>query len=581
MSAVYDNWEKLVAAVLRREQLWQLFHADSREPSINSESSEFSSSWSSPSISQGLTFGNSEVCDDAPRILASWEKQYKRGVYITLLALSNGTRFVKSQMEFEEQQKAVMWWFKNRGKIYKKYNAWGGNSQIRRPSVVTFSWSPLIEHQQPFPEPTPPHLLPDAAAIVDHSADIMNQEQTEDIVIAVDQDDNEENLTSLLAKWDDELGSNGEKSIQGVENSTQSSHISEIEKTALHKLKKLVREGLNRHGLNVLKPPDAVSIWGVKLLEDERSDVILLKFLWARYFEVNEAFTMINNTIKWRREFGVDQLVEEEDVGDTELERAVFMHGYSKEGYPVCYSDFGELINDELYQKTFSDEKKRQKFLRWRIQFFEKMTRNLDFRPGGISTIFQVHDLKSYPGSANQEFRLVMQQSIQLLEDNYPKLVTKQVFINVRMWFAAMITIIRPLLTQRSNFFFVMARPSKSLATLFKYIAAEQIPLKYRGLSQDGIITADSVTEIMVKPSPLHVYEFPVTQEGMVRWEVRVVGWESSFEVKFVPSCEDSYTFIFQRQRRVGSTQEEVIISNNCSLAEPGKLVLTMTSISS
>ncbi|XP_041997697.1 uncharacterized protein LOC121747676 isoform X5 [Salvia splendens] len=40
MSAIYDNWEKLVAAVLKKEQLWQLFNSDSA--SISSDSSGFS-----------------------------------------------------------------------------------------------------------------------------------------------------------------------------------------------------------------------------------------------------------------------------------------------------------------------------------------------------------------------------------------------------------------------------------------------------------------------------------------------------------------------------------------------------------
>ncbi|KAL3834260.1 hypothetical protein ACJIZ3_008996 [Penstemon smallii] len=34
MSRNYDNWERLVAAVLRKEQLWQLFHEDSRKPPV-------------------------------------------------------------------------------------------------------------------------------------------------------------------------------------------------------------------------------------------------------------------------------------------------------------------------------------------------------------------------------------------------------------------------------------------------------------------------------------------------------------------------------------------------------------------
>ncbi|GER30826.1 guanine nucleotide-binding protein alpha-2subunit, partial [Striga asiatica] len=44
MTQIYDNWERLVAATLKRDQIWQLCHAHSREPSVaSSYSSEFSS----------------------------------------------------------------------------------------------------------------------------------------------------------------------------------------------------------------------------------------------------------------------------------------------------------------------------------------------------------------------------------------------------------------------------------------------------------------------------------------------------------------------------------------------------------
>ncbi|PIN18998.1 Serine/threonine protein kinase [Handroanthus impetiginosus] len=56
MSAIYDNWERLVAAVLKREELWQLFHAQSRSPSVLSEASSFRSSFSLGSPLPDLAF---------------------------------------------------------------------------------------------------------------------------------------------------------------------------------------------------------------------------------------------------------------------------------------------------------------------------------------------------------------------------------------------------------------------------------------------------------------------------------------------------------------------------------------------
>lgn len=108
---------------------------------------------------------------------------------------------------------------------------------------------------------------------------------------------------------------------------------------------------------------------------------------------------------------------------------------------------------------------------------------------------------------------------------------------------------ISPFLTQRTRSKFVFAGPSKSAETLlrlvhkninlssfvlseyvinvvkrhrvyampsFRYIAAEQVPVKYGGLSKDGEFdTTDAVTEITVKPAAKHTVEFPVTEVGL------------------------------------------------------------------
>ncbi|KAK4431369.1 putative inactive receptor-like protein kinase [Sesamum alatum] len=50
MSAIYDNWERLAAAVLKREEIRQLCHQPSRSPSICSESSDFSASFRSSDV---------------------------------------------------------------------------------------------------------------------------------------------------------------------------------------------------------------------------------------------------------------------------------------------------------------------------------------------------------------------------------------------------------------------------------------------------------------------------------------------------------------------------------------------------
>lgn len=176
-------------------------------------------------------------------------------------------------------------------------------------------------------------------------------------------------------------------------------------------------------------PPEEISIWGVPLLADDRSDAILLKFLRARDFKVKEAFAMLKSVVAWRKEFKIDELLTEEGIGEG-LEKVVYLHGVDKEGHPVCYNAFGEFQDKELYNNTFGDAEKRAKFLRWYIQLLEKNIRKFDFSPDSNCTIVQITDLKNLPGLIlfKKDFRLATNEALQLLQDNYPEFVAKQVY---------------------------------------------------------------------------------------------------------------------------------------------------------
>ncbi|PHT52177.1 Patellin-1 [Capsicum baccatum] len=324
--------------------------------------------------------------------------------------------------------------------------------------------------------------------------------------------------------------------------------------------------------------PEEVSIWGIPLLADERSDVILLKFLRARDFKVKDAFAMLKSVVSWRKEFNIDQLLEE-DLSGLGLEKVVYNHGVDKEGHPVCYNAFGAFQDNELYQNTFADKEKMNKFLRWRIQFMEKSIRNLDFSPDGICTFVQVIDLKNSPGLYlfKKELRQATNRALQLLQDNYPEFVAKQVFINVPWWYPAYYRMINVLFTTRTKSKFVFAGASRSAETLFRYIVPEQVPVQYGGLSREGeheFTITDPATEDTIKPASKHTIEFPVTEKTNLAWEARVIGWDVSYGAEFVPSAEGGYTIIVEKSRKV-TAASETVITNNYIATEPGKVVLT------
>ncbi|KAH9317796.1 hypothetical protein KI387_019565, partial [Taxus chinensis] len=105
------------------------------------------------------------------------------------------------------------------------------------------------------------------------------------------------------------------------------------------------------------------------------------------------------------------------------------------------------------------------------------------------------------------------------------------IFINVPWWYLALNTMISPFVTQRTKSKFVVARAARVSETLFKYIAPEQVPVQYGGLSRENdeeFSPADGgVSEHTIKAGAKHTVEIPVTEVGSTLvWDLVVSGWE-------------------------------------------------------
>eukprot|EP01018_Ginkgo_biloba_P032965 Gb_29964 [translate_table: standard] len=79
-----------------------------------------------------------------------------------------------------------------------------------------------------------------------------------------------------------------------------------------------------------------------------------------------------------------------------------------------------------LYQKTFGDDAKRDRFLRWRIQLLEKGIQQLSFRAGGVNSMVQTTDHKNSPGAGKRGLQQATKQALAILQDNYPEFVARK-----------------------------------------------------------------------------------------------------------------------------------------------------------
>ncbi|KAI7727156.1 hypothetical protein M8C21_029991 [Ambrosia artemisiifolia] len=368
------------------------------------------------------------------------------------------------------------------------------------------------------------------------------------------------------------------------EESNQLKDLSPSQQKSLQDFKTLIQHSLtNTQDFTFLQnqhqPISHLTIWGIPIFQDDRTDVVLLKFLRARDFKVKDSFSMLKDTLQWRQTFDIESLLDQH-LGD-DLDKVVFNHGFDKEGHPICYNVYGEFENKELYEKTFCDEEKRLRFLRWRIQFLERSIRKLDFRAGGVNTIFQINDLKNSPGPGKRELRIATRQALQLLQDNYPEFVAKQIFINAPWWYLAFYTMMSPFMTQRTKSKFVFASTARTPETLFKYVSPEHVPIQYGGLSVDycdcnpEFTIDDPASVVSVRPGTKQTVEIIVNEKCLFVWELRVVGWEVSYSAEFVPNNESHYTIIIQKAKKMTPTDEPVI-SHSFKISELGKILLTI-----
>lgn len=172
-----------------------------------------------------------------------------------------------------------------------------------------------------------------------------------------------------------------------------------------------------------------VTLWGVPLLPskgDPCTDIVLMKFLEARRYSVSEAFRVLRRTMSWRRDYRVDQILDEKF--SPELQSMWCTNGVDRQGRPICYHNLRAFKEKEFRNKFWrSDKKLPYEFLRWRVHCVEKEIKMLDFNPGGTSSVIHIVDVKDAPRPAINEIRWYFKRIVAMIFENYPGVIHKTV----------------------------------------------------------------------------------------------------------------------------------------------------------
>lgn len=180
-------------------------------------------------------------------------------------------------------------------------------------------------------------------------------------------------------------------------------------------------------------------------------DAALLRFLRARKFDVEKAKAMVLSCEQWRKDFGVDDIMQNFDFKEkAEVDKYYpsYYHKMDKDGRPVYVERLGKLDIPKLYAITTQERQLKRLVYEYEKFLNERLPACSQAVGHPVETSCTILDLQGVSLSNFYRVKDYVMSAASIGQDRYPECMGKFYIINAPWAFSTVWTFIKPWLDE-------------------------------------------------------------------------------------------------------------------------------------